>query len=214
MLQSGQYGAMKDLLATVDDAGYLRAFTSLARRLLATAGDEAQRMGAAEVRTVHLVYALVNEPEGLAMLVLTMMGVDPAEVTTAIEAAAPAPIVDVPRHVPFAAESHTVFRVALEEALAMHHKEIGSGHLLLGVLDAPATDGARALASQGVAGMKGRAKLRALIQFFIAERARQAAEERQSPEQQELVSLTGVLEIVDAEHGIVKWIEPPDPAGG
>jgi hypothetical protein len=35
-------------------------------------------------------------------------------------------------------------------------------------------------------------------------------EERQSPEQQELVSLTGVLEIVDAEHGIVKWIEPPD----
>ena len=33
---------MKDLLATVDDAGYLRAFTSLARRLLATAGDEAR----------------------------------------------------------------------------------------------------------------------------------------------------------------------------
>ena len=117
-------------------------------------------MGAAEVRTVHLVYALVNEPEGLAMLVLTMMGVDPAEVTTAIEAAAPAPIVDVPRQVPFAAESHTVLhRVALEEALAMHHKEIGSGHLLLGVLDAPATDGARALASQGVGRHEGPRKV-------------------------------------------------------
>jgi ATP-dependent Clp protease ATP-binding subunit ClpA len=72
----------------------LRAFTPLARRLLAIAGDEAQRMGAADVRTVHLVYALVNEPEGLAMLVLTMMGVDPTEVATAIDAAAPAPIVD------------------------------------------------------------------------------------------------------------------------
>jgi hypothetical protein len=61
--------------------------------------------------------------------------------------------------------------------------------------------------------------LRALIEFFIAQRARQAAggtdgDERQSTEQQELVSLTGVLEIVDAEHGIVKWIEPPDRPGG
>jgi hypothetical protein len=127
----GQYGAMKDLLAMVDDVGYLGVFTSLARHLLATAGDEAQRMGAADVRTVHLVYAvyaLVNEPESLAMLALTMMDVDSTEVTTAIEAAARAPIVDVPQHVPFAAESHTVLRVALEEALAMDHKEIGSGH--------------------------------------------------------------------------------------
>jgi hypothetical protein len=154
------------------DDGLLTRFTPRARHMLSVARDEAERMGALEVGTTHLVLGLVNDPEGLAMRALAEMGVSAEAVRTAVEAAAPPPAPEPPSRPPFAAESRTVLQVAVEEALRMQHNYVGTEHLLLAILAAPDTDGARVLAAEGVTRRKARPRLTRMLEQMAAERLR------------------------------------------
>jgi hypothetical protein len=154
------------------DDGLLSRFTPRARHMLSVARDEAERMGAEEVATTHLVLGLMNDPEGLAMRALVEMGVTADGLRAAIETAAPAPSPDPPSRPPFAAESRTVLRVAVEEAIRLGHNYIGTEHLLLAILAAPHTDGARVLTAAGATRRKAMSRIKRQLERIVAERTR------------------------------------------
>jgi hypothetical protein len=154
------------------DDGLLTRFTPRARHMLGIAREEAERMGAEQVGTNHLVLGLVNDPEGLGMRALVEMGVTEDAVRAAIEAVAPAPSPDAPSRPPFSAASRTVLQVAVQEALNLGHNYIGTEHLLLGILAAPDTDGAKALVALGVTRRKALTRLKRMLERIVAERTR------------------------------------------
>jgi Clp amino terminal domain, pathogenicity island component len=152
------------------DDGLLSRFTPRARRVLGSARVEAQRMGAAEVGTAHLLLGLVDESDGLAMRALTDLGVSAESVRVAVAAAAASPLADPPVRPLFAAKSRTVLQVAVEEALHLHHNYVGTEHLLLALLADPDADGTRVLAAMGVTRRKCLSRVKRMLEQIVAER--------------------------------------------
>ena len=168
--------AQKRFVVAVADRedGLLSRFTPRARHVLSAARVDAQRGGAAEVETVHLVLALVEDPDGLAARALKDMGAGAEEVRAAVaEVVAARPERPARSQVRFAAESRAVLQGAVEEALQLQHNYIGTEHLLLAIVAQPDTDGARVLAGLGVTRRKCLTRVKGMLQQIVAERTGQ-----------------------------------------
>ena len=82
---SKQAAQKRFVVAVADrDDGLLSRFTPCARHVLSAARVDAQRGGAPEVETVHLVLALVEDPDGLAARALAEMGAGAEQVRAAV----------------------------------------------------------------------------------------------------------------------------------
>jgi hypothetical protein len=169
--------AQQRFVASVGDheEGLLGRFTPRGRQVLVRGRDEAKRRGASEVETVDLVVGLAGEPDGLAMVVVSEMGVTADQIRDAAAALAPAAssassASKTARHTPFAPESRTVLQVAVEEALRLGHNYVGTEHLLLGILAAPETGGAKVLLGLGVTRRKSLTRLERVFERIVAER--------------------------------------------
>jgi len=117
-------------------------FTGPARETLVDAQKIAIQAGAGEIRSEHLLAALLEVPDSRALEVLEALGVDPAaaerEVTAYLDATPP-PSRRQRRsqergHVPFEKTSKAALEGALHEAVRLNHDSIGGAHLLLGLL--------------------------------------------------------------------------------
>ena len=94
-------------------------------------------LGAEELDTQHLLLGLAEEPEGIAGRVLENLGLTPDRVREETpHAAGPGPLESGMRvrQIPFTAPAKKTFELALREALALGRNEIGTEHLLLGLL--------------------------------------------------------------------------------
>jgi hypothetical protein len=154
------------------DDGLLSRFTPRARHALASARDEARRLGSSEVGTAHLVLGLSSEPEGLAMVVMSEMGATADRIREAVGAGAPDVAARGGKRVPFAAEARTALQAAVEEALHLGHNYIGTEHLLLAVLDMRDSEGAVVLAELGVTKRKATTRLKRALAEIVAARTR------------------------------------------
>ena len=126
-------------------------FTNRAKWIVGLSQDEARRTGHAQVGTLHIVLALVTEREGLAALAIEAQGALLDELgRTAVEQLGSGGA-EVPERVPFGAEAKKVMQVTLREALRLGHNYIGTEHILLGLLRADETAGAKLLTEAGVA---------------------------------------------------------------
>lgn len=130
------------LLAVVDEP------TSRAARLLADLGCSAGQVRAAVARHATTAGGALDPGDVEA---LAAIGIDVDEVLRRTE-------LDVgragprrgPRRLPFSAEARKTLELSLREALALHHRGIGTEHLLLGVLRDRRTPASAALADLGV----------------------------------------------------------------
>ncbi|NUQ36696.1 MAG: ATP-dependent Clp protease ATP-binding subunit [Caldilineales bacterium] len=109
-------------------------FTKKARRVLQLAQEEAQRLHHNYIGTEHLLLGLVREENGVASRVLSELGVDPIQVTRAVERT-----VGRGERPPFgkptlAPRTKRVIELAVDEARLMGHHYIGTEHLLLGMV--------------------------------------------------------------------------------
>ncbi len=112
----------------------LDRFTQRARRVLALAQEEAERLNHAYIGTEHLLLGLVKEENGIAGQVLRRLGVTPQKVEEMVLRMS-GPGRRTPHSKPdLTPRIRRVIELAVDEARRMGHHYIGTEHLLLGLV--------------------------------------------------------------------------------
>lgn len=125
------------------------AFSVAGRRVLARAEAEARRLEHDWIGTEHLALALAADEDGEAGPILRGLGLDAAALDAQLsEIVGPGEgASDDPR---LTTRTRRVIEHAVEELMRLGDAEIGTGHLLLGLIREPEGIGAHLLARAGV----------------------------------------------------------------
>ena len=113
-------------------------FNDRAKRTLALAQDEAVRFGHAYIGPEHLLLGLIREGEGVAARVLDAMGIDLASARRAIETKLGRGSGPPPSEIVLHEDTKKVIASAGEEAKKLGHSNVGTEHLLLGLVQVKA----------------------------------------------------------------------------
>lgn len=108
-------------------------FTKRARRVLALAQEEAQRLKHNYIGTEHLLLGLVREESGVAARVLKDLGVKPKALRKAVEEMIGRGERKVLGKIGLTPRTKRVIELAVDEARRLEHHYIGTEHLLLGL---------------------------------------------------------------------------------
>jgi excisionase family DNA binding protein len=125
-------------------------FTKRARSVLQLAQEEAQRLQHHYMGTEHLLLGLVREGEGIGAQVLKGLGVELDAVRAKVEFIIGHGDHEVRGEVPLTPRAKKVIELAVDEALRLDHRFIGTEHLLLGLIREGEGIGARVLRELGV----------------------------------------------------------------
>ncbi|WP_433307597.1 Clp protease N-terminal domain-containing protein [Actinoplanes sp. CA-030573] len=116
------------------DQGFER-FSAPARAAVVASMNVAKAGGYGEIRPEHLLLGVLEVPDGLGSRALAALGADSGAVRQAAVAALPAPAGDAPGLVPYDARSRKVLELTFREALRLDQQRVGTGHLLLALLE-------------------------------------------------------------------------------
>jgi excisionase family DNA binding protein len=109
-------------------------FTKQAHTVLALSQEEAQRLKNNSIGTEHLLLGLIREGEGVAFRVLANLNIDLNKVRSIVESI----IVDYEsspvKEVILTPRTKKVLELAANEAQSLGHSHVGTGHLLLGLI--------------------------------------------------------------------------------
>jgi post-segregation antitoxin (ccd killing protein) len=154
-MQSAEYAA---------DFEHATKFTGRMRVLLGMAVEAARAENRA-VGTEHLLDALLEEGDGVGMLVLRAIEIDPDEVTTALAARR-----NGGSGSGFSDDAKEALRLTAAESVAMGNSFIGTEHLLLGLIAEPNGHGGQVLRSAGADVRLARRAVRAALAGYYAHR--------------------------------------------
>ncbi|MER5630494.1 Clp protease N-terminal domain-containing protein [Streptomyces nitrosporeus] len=156
--------------AALDPNQGFSRFTPQARNVAMAAHNEAHAARNDEVLPGHLLLGLLAEPEALALRTLTRQGVRPDTLREAAVRALPPAAGEVPDLIPYGAGSRKVLELTFREALRLGHDHVGTGHILLALLEFE--DGSGVLAGLGV----GKEASSTLIATAVAQERAEAEE--------------------------------------
>src|SRR3954470_17222825 len=131
-----------------DPAEGFSRFTAEARQVVVTAQEVARAAANATIGTAHLLLGLADHLDEAAAATITGQGVSLDAVRTTARPTLPAPADDVPALIPFDAQARKVLELMFRVALRLGHTDIGTGDILLALLEAE--DGTGVLAGLGV----------------------------------------------------------------
>ena len=114
--------------------GRFDRFTERARRVLTLAQEEALRFKHNYMGTEHLLLGLVWEVEGVAAKVLSNLGIEPANVRSAVESAVGRGQGQVMGEIGLTPRAKKVLDLAVDEGQRLGHHYVGTEHLLLGLV--------------------------------------------------------------------------------
>ena len=118
----------------MNDGGRIPRFTKRARKVLSLAQEEAQRFDHSHVGTEHLLLALVRVDDGVAVKVLSNLGVERNAVRSAVESMLSRGLKTEQGIIGLTPRAKKVADLAADEARQLNHQYIGTGHLLLGLV--------------------------------------------------------------------------------
>jgi hypothetical protein len=131
-------------------ADTFKRFTERARLVLTLAQEEARRFNHNYIGTEHLLLALVREGDGVAARVLTNLGVQLPKVRSAVEFIIGHGVGEVVGEIGLTPRAKNVIELAVAEARRLAHYDIGTEHLLLGMVREGEGIAAGVLESMGV----------------------------------------------------------------
>jgi hypothetical protein len=126
--------AQKRFVAPDPSHGFQR-FTPPARSVVVASMNEAKQLGHAEIHPEHLALGVLGGAETVAVRALAVQGVDPDQARRVLTAALPEPAGEVPALIPFDVRSRKVLELTFREALRLEHEQVGTGHVLLALLE-------------------------------------------------------------------------------
>jgi ATP-dependent Clp protease ATP-binding subunit ClpC len=109
-------------------------FTNRARHVVVLAQEEARLLQHNYIGTEHVLLGLLGEPGGLAFRALERFGITRDGVREQVRAIIGPGKKEVSGHIPFTPRAKKTLELALREALQLHHKYIGTEHILLGLI--------------------------------------------------------------------------------
>ncbi len=110
-------------------------FSDRARRAVVLAQEEARMLNHNYIGTEHLLLGLIHEGEGAAARVLDSFEVDLDRVRSLVkEMVGPGGGRPVLGHIPFTPRAKKVLELSLRESRDLGHGDIGTEHLLLGLI--------------------------------------------------------------------------------
>ena len=121
------------------NAGFGR-FTPRARNVVVVAQNKAQHAGNSEITPDHLLLALFDDPDGLAVKLLAGQGVDAGAVDKVVTLPTRVDR-DLPTLIPFNGPAKKVLELTFRQALRLGHNYIGTEHIVLALLEAEDDDG-------------------------------------------------------------------------
>jgi ATP-dependent Clp protease ATP-binding subunit ClpC len=126
-------------------------FTDRARMVMQLANQEAMRLNHEYIGTEHVLLGLVQEGSGTAATVFKNLDIDLLKVRTEIEKIIPCGPDPVSQaRLPMTPRAKKVVEYAREEAFNLKHSEVGTEHLLLGLLREQEGVGAQVLMNLGL----------------------------------------------------------------
>ena len=121
-------------LADLADAGALARLTARTREALHRAEDHARRLRHTAVEPEHVMLAVLDDAETLAVKALRTLKSDPARLRRELTARLPPGAADPPAAIALHARTRRCLDASVGEALDLGHNYIGTEHVLLGVL--------------------------------------------------------------------------------
>ncbi len=110
-------------------------FTDRARKVMALANQEAQRLNHEYLGTEHILLGLVKEGSGVGATVLRNLGMDIKRLRGEVEKLVKSgPEMVTIGKLPMTPRAKRAIECAMEEAVALNHNYVGTEHLLLGLL--------------------------------------------------------------------------------
>ncbi len=126
-------------------------FTDRARKVMALANQEAQRLNHEYIGTEHILLGLVKEGSGVGATVLKQLDVDLRKVRMEVEKLVKSgPDMVTIGKLPQTPRAKKVIEYAIEEARKLGHNYVGTEHLLLGLLREQDGIAAQALINLGL----------------------------------------------------------------
>jgi ATP-dependent Clp protease ATP-binding subunit ClpC len=150
-------------------------FTERARKVLTLSQEEAQRFNHNYIGTEHILLGLLKEGDGVAVKVLTGLGVDLEKIRQAVEASIGRGEKTVSGEIGLTPRAKRVIELAVDEARRLHHNYIGTEHLLLGLLREGEGVAAGVLEGFGITLEKVRAEVVRLLSQNMPQQAQSGA---------------------------------------
>ncbi|WP_067501771.1 Clp protease N-terminal domain-containing protein [Actinoplanes sp. TFC3] len=116
-------------------------FTPGARAVIVQAQEEARIARNTEIKTVHLLLALVKDPGESGSRIIVAQGVTLDAVRDAASATLPEAVEGSPMTVPFDGDAKKAIELTGREALRQGDEQIGTQHILLALLEQEDGDG-------------------------------------------------------------------------
>ena len=114
-------------------------FSTDARKVVVASMNQAKGMGHPQIHAEHLLVSLLDVPESVGARALRAQGAEPGAVRRAVLAALPAGQVEMldvgAAGIPFDARARKVLELTFREALRLQHDRVGTGHILLALLE-------------------------------------------------------------------------------
>jgi ATP-dependent Clp protease ATP-binding subunit ClpA len=121
--------------APLDPSQGFSRFDDRARAVVVTAQDQARTARNETIGVAHLVLALVADPGSTAARAIAAQGVSLDDVRRTAGATLPGAADPAPDLVPFDAHARRALELTFREAMRLDAATIGTGHLLLALLD-------------------------------------------------------------------------------
>ncbi len=122
------------------EQGFSR-YTIRARNAVVASQEAARNAGNDAIGPVHLALGVLGDPDGLAARAVVAQGVDLDAALTALRAALPPAVAELPALIPFDAGARKALELTFRQALRLGHNYIGTEHLLLALLELEPDDG-------------------------------------------------------------------------
>ena len=150
-------------------------FTERARKVLTLSQEEAQRFNHNYIGTEHILLGLIKEGDGVAVKVLTGLGVELEKIRQAVESSIGRGESTVSGEIGLTPRAKRVIELAVDEARRLHHNYIGTEHLLLGLLREGEGVAAGVLEGFGITLEKVRAEVVRLLSQNMPQQAQAGA---------------------------------------
>jgi len=109
-------------------------FTERARRVVVLAQEEAGMLNHNYIGTEHILLGLIHEGEGVAAKALESLGISLEAVRRQVEEIIGQGQSAPTGHIPFTPRAKKVLELSMREALQLGHDDIGTEHILLGLV--------------------------------------------------------------------------------
>jgi hypothetical protein len=134
-------------------------YTGPARHVIVLAQSQAKAHHHHYIGPEHILLGICREPEGVGARIIEVCGADPDSLAADLARRLLPPSGEVPARPPFTVGAKKVIELTARKARELGHDQIGTGHLLLGLLIEGGGPVAEVLAEAGITGLRAEREL-------------------------------------------------------